>query len=533
MGWALADQSGRAVRAASGVPRTGDAGQVLGLLPWIYAPAIALMVYAMWDVRQIDGGLSATSRTCRALGTSACGLLVGRLPGVRSRVRGPPVPSGDERRALQIRWVLLAGSIAVVVLLVSGWVAEAFGASITAAYAPFGVAIVLLVPAAVGIAMVRHDLFDVDRILGAGGSWVLTLVVSAAVFGGVVSVVSRSLGAVAGPRAGRCGFHHRACPVPAPPLLRRPSSVGLSTATGTSRSLRSSGSLPTSDPAGNRPRTSSRCCARHKVIPTATGPASPRRTVVTDDGEAVEPPDGIRVEVGGDTIAVVTLGWESARARGRVTDLTRAAWVTIEVSRLRQVLREALEEVVSSQARLGEAAAQSVDAWNATCTMALSSDRRYRDAATRPPAAPDGAAADEVGTAVAELEETVRELRDIAHGVRPVRLSDGLVPRSSIVRATSPVPLTLSVTEPRAWTRTVASRPTSSSAEAVTNALKHAAGHRIDVDRGQTTTESSPSMCATTVSAGCPSSGLTALRDRVRSVGGRLSVTARPASGPP
>jgi hypothetical protein len=104
--------------------------------------------------------------------------------------------AGDDRRRLQMRWLLTAGAV-VVVLLTGGWVAEANGASLTVAYTPFLLALVLLVPASVGLAMVRHDLFDVDRLLGAGASWLVTLVASAAIFGAVVTVLSAGAAAAA------------------------------------------------------------------------------------------------------------------------------------------------------------------------------------------------------------------------------------------------------------------------------------------------------------------------------------------------
>ena len=56
----------------------------------------------------------------------------------------------------------------------------------------------VLVPVAVTVAIVRHDLFDIDRLLSESTAWMVTLVLSAATFGvvvlGVSEVVSRSSG---------------------------------------------------------------------------------------------------------------------------------------------------------------------------------------------------------------------------------------------------------------------------------------------------------------------------------------------------
>ncbi len=97
-----------------------------------------------------------------------------------------------------MRWLTLAG-VATVALLVAGWVMSiGFQVSLDIAYAPVLIAIVVLVPAAVAVAIVRHDLFDIDRLLSESTAWTVTLVVSAAIFGvvvlGVGDLVPRSSG---------------------------------------------------------------------------------------------------------------------------------------------------------------------------------------------------------------------------------------------------------------------------------------------------------------------------------------------------
>ena len=73
--------------------------------------------------------------------------------------------SGDDVVRLRIRWLLFAG-VVVVALLVAGWVmAIGFDAGLGLAYGPTLIAIVVLVPIAVAVAIVRYDLFDIDRLL--------------------------------------------------------------------------------------------------------------------------------------------------------------------------------------------------------------------------------------------------------------------------------------------------------------------------------------------------------------------------------
>ena len=86
---------------------------------------------------------------------------------------------GDEVTREQVRWLLL-GAGTVPVLLAVGWVLQSLGASPSVAYSGFLVMMLLAVPAAVVVAVLRHDLFDVDRLLGSSLAWLLTTIVSAA-----------------------------------------------------------------------------------------------------------------------------------------------------------------------------------------------------------------------------------------------------------------------------------------------------------------------------------------------------------------
>jgi signal transduction histidine kinase len=203
--------------------------------------------------------------------------------------------------------------------------------------------------------------------------------------------------------------------------------------------------------------------------------------------------------------------------------------VTIEVSRLRQVLRAALDEVVAGQSRLGEAAAVERhrlerDLHDGAQQRIVATGMRLRVLQRHL----EGDAVDEIETAVAELEQTVRDLRDLAHGVRPLRLSDGLGAALQDVQATSPVPLTLSVHEPSDLDELRRLTAYLVITEAVTNALKHAAASRIEVSVSDRDGWVAIAVRDDGV-GGVPELGLRALRDRVRSVGGEISIVS-PAS---
>lgn len=78
------------------------------------------------------------------------------------------------------------------VLLVAGWVADSLGASTELAYAPFMFGILVVLPTAVAVAILRHDLLDIDRVLNDSIAWALTTAVSAAGFALVVVGIAQS-----------------------------------------------------------------------------------------------------------------------------------------------------------------------------------------------------------------------------------------------------------------------------------------------------------------------------------------------------
>ncbi len=137
----------------------------------------------------------------------------------------------------------------------------------------------------------------------------------------------------------------------------------------------------------------------------------------------------------------------------------------------------------------------------------------------------------EIDIAVAELEATVGELRRLAHGVRPVRLDDGIEAALAAVRADMPLPFGLVVDELPLLDDTRALTAYLVVSEAVTNVLKHARATRIDVRVGSL--EDRLTIDVRDDGIGGLSSGeaLIALRDRVLSVGGRLNVDSPPGGG--
>jgi len=440
---------------------------------------------------------------------------------------------GAVRQRQQIRWLILAGA-AVVVMLAVGWGLEIAGAPLAVAYTPFLLGIVVLVPAAVGIAVIRYDLFDIDRLLSASSSWAITLLASATIFGCVVFAVGHALSARTGLGSATAAF---AAALALLPLHRLVASwVGRVVDRDRHVSVAAIERFAADVRAGRRqPEEVEKVLREVQRDPDlAVQVVRPDGQWVRLDGTPVAKPQGFALEASGDVVARISLGWDSNRARRRLADLAKAAWVPIEVSRLRLVLHDALTEVEASRLRLVEAAAAERrrlerDLHDGAQQRIVATGMRLRGLQRRLASRGEDADAADVDTAVTELEETVTELRELAHGVRPVRLSDGLGPALASVRDASPVPLTLEVDEPADLDEARRLTAYLVVAEAVTNALKHAAANRILVTVGPREGGVEVEVVDDGV-GGVSAGGLTSLRDRVLSVGGSLRVES-PAGG--
>lgn len=438
---------------------------------------------------------------------------------------------GDRRTRGQIRWLLLTG-ILVLALLVGGWVAELLGASLGVAYTPFLLAIVVLVPAAVGVAIVRYDLLDVDRVISQTTAWLLTLLFSAAVFGAVVYGVSHAVSLGTGLTTGVAAFVTALVLLPVQRQLAR--WVGSVVDRDRFLALAAVERFAADVRAGRRPPEDVETVLRVAMDDPGlvVHVARPTGGWAAVAGAPVPEPSGLAIEAGGDTIARVTLGTDSARARRRLTDLARLAWVPIEMSRLRLGLRETLAETRASRRRLVEASAAERrrlerNLHDGAQQRIVATGIRLRLLQERLPA--DQAA--EVDIAVAELAGTVDELRRIAQGVRPSLLDEGLAAALVAVREATPLPLALHVDDLPDVSDTRALTAYLFVSEAVTNALKHARASSIAVSVTALTDRLAIEVRDDGVGGLDDAAPLTSLRDRVHSVGGTLGVSATPGGG--
>ncbi|MEV6906679.1 sensor histidine kinase [Amycolatopsis sp. NPDC051071] len=228
--------------------------------------------------------------------------------------------------------------------------------------------------------------------------------------------------------------------------------------------------------------------------------------------------------------------WKDSRS---IDALNAAAGLVLDNQRLAAELEEQLAEVQASRARIVAAADDERrrverDLHDGAQQRLVSivlllrmAERRLGDDLTP-------AVATLLTSTVDELQATVTELRELARGLRPAILTEaGLIPAVRSLLARIPLAVALvSADVPRL------SGPVEATAyfvvtEAVTNALKHAQAREVRVsigveEDGLRVAVHDDGTGKADIDGG---SGLHGLRDRVRALGGELTVLGEPGSG--
>ncbi len=495
------------------------------------ATAGVLVLVGNWGT-DATGGFSGWRVPVVVLGLTALvgSVLLATVDLVRRSRRAGPV----ERQ--QASWLLLATGV-VVLLMVGSWLTVPQLVPAEVGYAAFLVATYVLVPGAVAVAVIRHDLFDVDRLLGDTVAVVATSLAAALTWAGTVVVVQGAVRDAAGIETGAAAFTTALVLVPAYRwALRWSAAVFDRERTVLLGAVRA---FAADVHQGSRePEEVEEVLARLLRDPgLRVGLAVPGHAGFVDpSGTPVDlRPDAV-LRAGGSEIGAVQLTRPTARQRRLAQEAARLCWSAFESARLRAGLRTALAEVAHSRTRLEVAAADERrrlerDLHDGAQQALLAIGMRLRSAQAGLPRGSSEHA--DVEIAIDQLGETVAELRRISQGIRPARLDDGLGAALDALRSSTPIPLTLTV-DPAIDRAVVAENVAQAAyfvvAEAVANALKHAHARAISVD--VTCVDGvEVEVCDDGIGGVDPLAGLLALRDRVASVGGTLEVDSRPGSG--
>jgi signal transduction histidine kinase len=436
---------------------------------------------------------------------------------------------GLERQ--QLKWVMLAGSVIAVVLPITvafWWTWSPIH------YAP---ALVLpLLPMAVCVAIVRQHLYDIDLVISRTVAYAtLTAVLGAAYAGIVLAVgafVASPLAAAAGALVVAVAFW---------PLRTR--------------------IQDTVDRRFRRARYESRRVMTEFVDGLRRGEVDAdrvedaMRTAVHDDKLTIGfRSDGATYDVKGrprhltsapgrrirevDTgHQVATLVRHREADEQLVTEVLDAGRLALEIAALQVELRRRLQELDQSRARMVAVADEerrrlSRDLHDGAQQrlVSIGLDLRHAQHALNGTAPPEVDRT--LDSAIAELGNAIDELRELASGLRPASLDQGLGSALRELAARSPIPVDVR-DAPDRFTSELEAAAYFIACEALTNAVKHASAHRVLLQFAREQGE----LVLTVVDDGAGGadsrrgSGLLGLFDRARAHGGSLTVDSAPGTG--
>ncbi|MGW6930024.1 sensor histidine kinase [Lentzea sp. NPDC054927] len=433
----------------------------------------------------------------------------------------------------QLKWLAFAGLAATaypVVCLAEIVVTGRSGVVATV----FGVVTIVALFCSVGVAMLRHDLYDVDRVLADAISYTIVLLVLI----GAYALSALAIGLVVGQDSPAAAAGATAvCAVLLAPVRKR-----LQRTVDRRLFPRTKAALQAIEDLQHRVHTQAaqpeeleealRAALRDPtlrvglLLPSSTGFVDAEGAPVADTGL-------VPITLGGTQIGVLA----SATTTPAVLRVVASAAASlVEVSRLRGELATALREVEASRARLvqaGDAERRRLerDLHDGAQQRLVSLGMAMRLAQRQ---LPTGSVDVHVllDQGVAELATAIAELRQIAHGLRPTSLDDGLHSALAALTNKLPVPVALEImSEPLA--DDIATTAYFVAAEAITNAAKHARASTITVRVTQQADEVNVWVKDDGCGGADPSggSGLAGLADRVAALGGSLRLYSKPGRG--
>ncbi|MEV6281997.1 histidine kinase [Kribbella sp. NPDC051770] len=500
-------------------------GQLIGPRWRVVPPALVLLGAG----QQVFGAVSVEALGLRVLREvvffGLLALVIASAVSVVVRLR-----RSSGRQRAQVKWLAIAGVAAVCypfVCLVEIVVTGESGAVATVT----GVLALVSLPVAVAVAMLRHDLYDVDRAVADAVTYAVVLVALL----GTYAVSALVLGLVVGRGSAVAAASATAvCAVVLAPLrssLRRvvdrrlypPRRAALAAIEELQHRIHAGEGSPEELEGVLRQALRDPLLRVGYLVPGAAG--------FVDVAGAAVGGEVVPVMLGGMQIGVLA-GDSPAVLRTVAT----AAANLVEVTRLRAELAGALREVEASRARLvqaGDAERRRLErdlhdgAQQRLVSLGMSLRLAQRHLG-------DGTVdVDELlDQGVAELATAVAELRQIAHGLRPTSLDDGLPAALAAITRNLPIPVRVEVVGDELPEQLVTTAYFVA-AEAVVNAAKYAQASRI----GVRVTRSREDVRIRIEDDGCggararPGSGLSGLTDRVVALGGSLTMLSPVGAG--
>ena len=466
------------------------------------------------------------------------GALAGMLGGLLAVCTRLKRSSGIER--LQLKWFAFASALAplaIVVCLVEIAVTGEDGPATVAALA----AALVAIPLAIGVAVLRYQLYAIDRLINRSLVYLALTAGLALVFASVSLVLGVAIGSGSTvPTAGAT----LAVAVLFGPLRARMQLLV--------------------DRRFNRARYDGLRTVEAFLERLRTGRAAPEDTgpmlaeALRDPGLVLRfwlPGDAVHVDAagqvagedagagraatpvrrGGFELAIVVHDPSLGERPDVLESVIGAAGLAIEIARLRVEVRRQLAEVEASRTRIVTAGYEERrrlerDLHDGAQQQLVSIGLGLRHLQAQLAAGSPQARA--LDATVGELSAAIGQLRELARGVRPAGLDDGLARALGELAARSRLRMSVDVTDERFDDR-IETAAYFVASEALANAAKYAPSSRVAVSAGRR--NGSLVVCVRDDGAGgaAPSagSGLSGMADRVAALGGRVTVASPPGAG--
>ena len=445
---------------------------------------------------------------------------------------------GNRELREQIKWIALAGGLVAVVVPVGTATYEVVGETVANSAIELSI---LMLPLAAGVAILRYRLYDIDLVINR----TLVYGVLTAGLGGIYAAVSLGLGVAIGSGA----TLPTAAATLAVALLFRPLRAAIQALV---------------DKRFDRARYEGLRTVEHFLDELRAGRAAPEETTrvladalgdprlevwfwlpaeevhVDATGRAVSDRAAagrMRTPVRRGDLQLATLVHDDALGRrpNLLESVIAAAGLAIEIGRLRAEVRRRLAEVEDSRARIVTAADAERrrlerDLHDGAQQRLVSIGLALRHAQGLLP--PAGGATTEVDAIVADLTDAIEELRELARGVRPAGLDDGLATALQELATRSPLRTTVQATDERFEDR-VETAAYFVASEALANVIKHARATSIAVSANRRNGSLVVSVRDDGIGGAAASggSGLVGMGDRVAALGGRLRIDSTPDAG--
>jgi len=498
------------------------AGALLAGLGWAFDPGTGRM-FAGGRNPYAQPGLPTDAMFAVGF-TLVAASLVASLGSAVARFRRS---TGVER--LQMKWFTLASAAMAVGLSAAGalWL-------VVPAIHVVPALVITAWPIAIGVAILRYRLYDVDLVISRTFTYATLTAVLAAVYAAVVVV----FGAFAGRDSAWVTATATLLAAAAFGLLRRRVQDvvdrrfrprrhdALDIVSSFVDDLRHDRAEPEQVVDALRGAMRDPSLELHFVLQADEPPADERGRLVNRVDDSRE---SVPVRRGGTVLGQLVWSPRGDDDRVLLPSVIDAASLAIEMARLRVELRRRLDEVAESRARIAAVADEERrrierDLHDGAQQRLVSIGLALRHAQHQLEQDSEEARRTLDG-AVLEIGSAIGELRGLAHGLRPALLQAGLGPALRELASRAPMSVQVTATADR-YAPDLEAAAYFVACEGLTNAVKHARAGQVvlEVARHDSTlvvTVADDGVGGATVGRG---SGLTGLSDRVEARGGRLRV---------